>query len=435
MVGMKINIIIKLLQIKLRKSFLSNRKKIRAYQLRKFRKHQKLLQESEFYHLISKQQLNLNHYPVIGKTIFMEKFDQINTVDIKKQDAIKIATGAEKSRNFSSKINDITIGLSSGTSGNKGVFLASSTERALWVAAILDRVISFKLKKRKIAFFLRANSTLYESVKSVFLKFHYFDLLLPFKVNYNSLCELNPDILVAPPSVLMQIAQTLSYENKQLTPEKVISVAEVLEPQDKNYLEKIFEQTIHQVYQCTEGFLASTCKYGVLHFNEDFLIIEKKIIDLQSSRFHPVITDLYRISQPIIRYELNDIIIPKSSCKCNSPFLAIEMIEGRSDDVFIFANEDNEQIEIYPDFFRRCIILSSDYITNYQLIQYTPNLLVCFIEVSQNLEQIQLLIKKNILDFLDSQQIKNVSLEFINTLRIKPGDKLKRVINEYRKTI
>ena len=97
-----------------------------------------------------------------------------------------------------------------------------------------------------------------------------------------------------------------------IKPQKVISVAEVLTPEDKAYLSNIFKQTIQQVYQCTEGFLASSCEHGTLHFNEDFLIIEKKYIDHEQSRFHPIITDLRRRSQPIIRYELNDYYSRKS---------------------------------------------------------------------------------------------------------------------------
>ena len=83
----------------------------------------------------------------------------------------------------------------------------------------------------------------------------------------------------------------------------------MLYPEDKAYLERVFGQHIHQVYQCTEGFLASTCTEGVLHFHEDFLIIEKKYLDETKTRFHPIITDLKRFSQPIVRYELNDIFM------------------------------------------------------------------------------------------------------------------------------
>ena len=39
---------------------------------------------------------------------------------------------------------------------------------------------------------------------------------------------------------------------------------------DVEKIKKAFKKDIiHQVYQCTEGFLGYTCEYGSMHFNED----------------------------------------------------------------------------------------------------------------------------------------------------------------------
>ena len=46
----------------------------------------------------------------------MENFDELNTVGIKKDKAFEIAINGEKTRDFSGKYRDITVGLSSGTS-------------------------------------------------------------------------------------------------------------------------------------------------------------------------------------------------------------------------------------------------------------------------------------------------------------------------------
>ena len=78
----------------------------------------------------------------------------------------------------------------------------------------------------------------------------------PMQENLILLQKDKPDILVAQPSVLNEIAKSVENNSINISPSKIISVAEVLEPQDKLYLEKIFRQTIHQVYQCTEGFLS-----------------------------------------------------------------------------------------------------------------------------------------------------------------------------------
>lgn len=225
---------------------------------------------------------------------------------------------------------------------------------------------------------MRANSNLYNSVQSKFLQFEFFDLLQPLEEQLDRLNNLNPSILVAQPSLLLELAHKLEEGLVRIKPLKIISVAEVLYPEDKQYLERVFGQIINQVYQCTEGLLATTCKYGTLHFNEDFLIIEKKYIDKDLTRFHPIITDLLRTTQPIIRYELNDIIHEKKDCLCGSKWLAIEKIEGRSDDILHFY--DNEEIKIFPDFFRRAILMSSDKIKDYTLLQTDSKLLELYID-------------------------------------------------------
>ena len=96
-----------------------------------------------------------------------------------------------------------------------------------------------------------------------------------------------------------------------ICPKKIISVAEVLEDIDRDFISATFKQTVHQVYQCTEGFLATTCKQGTLHMNEDLVHIEKEYLDQEKGIFVPIITDFMRKTQPIIRYRLNDILIEK----------------------------------------------------------------------------------------------------------------------------
>jgi len=334
----KLQILYYYLQFRWRKKYQFNKEELVKNRRKLAKRWRQNLQKSTFYQsFINKQ---LSDFPIISKSEFMNNFDLINTVGITKKAALEIALKAEKSRNFSPMINGVTIGLSSGTTGNKGIFLATQTERAKWVAAVLDRVIGLELRKRKVAFFLRANSNLYESVGSTLLKFRFFDIKSNMQKNTIDLILFQPHILVAQPSVLREIAHI--YQANKITnfPEKIISVAEVLEPEDKQVFEQVFQQKIHQVYQCTEGFLAATCEQGNLHFNEDFLKIEKHFIDENKNRFHPIITDFNRTSQPIIRYLLNDIIHEGEPCTCGRKTMTIEKIEGRADDVFKFQHKE-----------------------------------------------------------------------------------------------
>ena len=301
---LKIRIILQLFKAFFRPKF-TNRQVLTQYQQERLAKHLAWVKShSPFYKKL--QNVDFQELPIFDKSKMMENFDDLNTKNIKKETALRIATAAENSRNFQETLPEgITVGLSSGTSGNKGIFLATESERAQWVAEILQRVLPIRLgKKQKIAFFLRSNSTLYQSIKSNFFDFHFFDLAKPFPTLIEQVFDFQPDILIAPPSALLEIAQKIEQDNLSFCPEKVVSVAEVLEKDIQKRLEAVFKQRIHQVYQATEGFLGSTCAHGTLHLHEDLIYFEKKYIDDAQTAFYPIISDFNRRTQPMLRYEL-----------------------------------------------------------------------------------------------------------------------------------
>ena len=281
------------------------------------------------------------------------------------------AVDSETSRDFEPTIEGITVGLSSGTSGNRGLFLASSSERAIWVAAVLQRILGWSFKKRKIAFFLRANSNLYSSVQSNFLAFKYFDLLKPLQEHLARIQQVQPDIVVGQPSLLVRLAHAQNDGRISIRPQRVFSVAEVLSTEDEALISQAFDIRVDQVYQCTEGLFGQTCAHGTLHLNEDWLIVEKEWLD--DTRFIPIITDLKRESQPVIRYRMND-ILHVGTCSCGSKMQAISRIEGRMDDVLELGGAT-----IFPDFIRRAIVGAHPDITDYQVVQTSPQTLTLFL--------------------------------------------------------
>lgn len=369
--------------------------------------------------------------PKMNKTVMMEHFDEINTKKIKKEKAFEIAFQAEETRDFSSMIRDITIGLSSGTSGNRGLFIVSEEERNRWAGTVLAKLLpNGILKKEKIAFFLRANSNLYESVTSKRIVFSFFDLLDSLEKHIENLQLLKPSILVAPPSMIRMLAEKKEQELLDISPKKIISVAEVLEPLDQEYIERVFRQKIHQVYQCTEGFLGFTCEKGTLHLNEDVVYIEKHFLDEEKVKFSPIITDFSRKTQPIIRYHLNDILtIKRGGCSCGSVMTPIEQIEGRCDDIFHFLNKDKEVTTLFPDFIRRWIMTSSDDIEEYRIIQHSHDMLEIQLKIKQEKEKenIQKQIKETIISFLGRRDIIIPTIQFTLYKQNEKGVKLKRV--------
>ncbi|MFE8702038.1 F390 synthetase-related protein [Cytobacillus sp. FJAT-54145] len=408
------------------------RERLDKFQQKKIQRHLKfVLSHSDFYkkYFSSFSIKNWTTLPTINKEMMMQYFDELNTVGIQKDEAFQIAFRAEKDREFSPTINGITIGLSSGTSGNRGLFIVSPRERFRWAGVVLAKLLpGGLLTNHRIAFFLRANSNLYTTTKSKKIQFSFFDLMDDFGNHVDRLNQYEPTILVAPPSMLRFLAETKLAGKLEIDPIKVISVAEVLEDIDKNIISKAFNQKVHQVYQCTEGFLGASCEHGTLHMNEDIIAVQKEYVDEDEWRFTPIITDFSRTSQPIIRYHLNDILIErKESCPCGSPFLAIDRIEGRTDDVFYLRKMEDEELRpIFPDFFRRAMMESSDYISEYRVIQSSPQLLEIQIKWEKGYNE-QKQVEESIHHLCESFSVSKPEIHFVSYAEQVKGVKLRRI--------
>jgi putative adenylate-forming enzyme len=359
----------------------------------------------------------LSKFSIQQKAEFMRDFNQINTCGLSLSDAMDVAVKSEESRDFKPTISGITVGLSSGTSGNRGLFLASDQERAVWVAAVLQRILGWSFRKRRIAFFLRANNNLYSSVQSRFISFKFFDLLEPLADNLRNIGRMKPDVVVGQPSLLIRLADAQIQSVIDIAPSKIISVAEVLSKEDENHIQATFGIDVDQVYQCTEGLFGQTCAHGTIHLNEDWLIIEKEWID--DTRFVPIITDLRRESQPVLRYRMND-ILHAGSCKCGSKMQAISQIEGRMDDVLILG----EDITLFPDFIRRAVVGAHPDLVDYQVVQISRHELSLYLSHQAHWRLASEALQKMLL----RHGLTDIIITYTNSKIHSHGSKLRRII-------
>jgi len=318
----------------------------------------------------------------ITKTEMMSNFSKLNTVGLSLEAAMEVALAAEHSRDFSPELNGVTVGLSSGTSGHRGLFIVSPQERADWAGQMLARLLPHPLpwpRRDRVAFFLRANSTLYESTRSVRVRFEYFDLIEELSEQLPRLEALAPTILVAPPSTLRMLARRRIEGTLSLAPIKIISVAEVLDPVDERLIRRAFGQTVHQVYQATEGFLGHSCSWGTLHLAEDVVAFDREPLD--EHHFVPVITDFRRVSQPIVRYRLNDVLrLRPVPCRCGSVTTALAAVEGRDDDVFVGRRADGSERPLFADFIRRAVLTAPVEVLDYGVRQTAIDRLELYVD-------------------------------------------------------
>lgn len=332
----------------------ASRDKLVAWQERRIRQHLEWVSgHSPFYAGFAGKPLS--DWPVMNKALMMEHFDQLNTVNVTKQEAFDFAYGCESQRAFSSTLRGLTVGLSSGTSGRRGIFLASPSERALWAGAILGKMLPDMLwSSHRIALFLRAGSTLYDSVSSRRLSFRFYDLASPMSEHIANLNAYKPDIIFAPGTMIGLLAEQV--DTLAFRPKRIVACAEVLYPDVVGLCEERLGVSPEQIYQCTEGFLGCTQR-GSFQFNEDLVHIEPDWLDKERTCFRPIITDFSRTSQPIIRYMLDDII--RLEPEARGVFQQIGRVEGRCDDILQAKGTDGKAVKLFPDYLVRRILFTT----------------------------------------------------------------------------
>jgi len=347
-------------------------------------------------------------WPLMDKSLMMANFDQMNTQGLHSQPLLDIALQSEKDRDFSRQVGKFSVGLSSGTSGKRGLFVVSPEEQQLWAGGMLAKMLPDGLfAGERVALFLRANNNLYQSVNNRWLSLAYYDLFQPFSSHLQPLGKQAPTIIVAPAQVLRELAFSVQRGELRLQVKKVISVAEVLDSQDRLLLTKVFGE-VGEVYQATEGFLAATCRYGTLHLNEEFVHIEPQWLD--EHRFTPIITDFTRKTQPIVRYRLDDVLVAREEkCLCGNPARAISHIEGRWDDQLRLADIHGQYQTIFADLCSRVLAISLPLNADYRLTQQDPQTLHLLADCS--LEELALS-KQALISMLDKQGIDTQKLSW-----------------------
>lgn len=360
---------------------LRSRRAVSRRQRRLLKRHLRFLRRGSPYFREMLADGTFDALPLMDKRVMMAHFDRMNTVGANRDEALELAIANERSREFDADLGANSVGLSSGTSGHRGLFVVSPAERDAWVGTVLARTLPRgDLLGHRIALFLRADNSLYESVGSRAVSFRYFDVYADMTENVARLQEYRPTILVAPPSVLRVIAEAAEAGEFDVVPKKVYSVAEVLELADADRIRRALGQPVlHQLYQCTEGFLAHTCERGVIHLNEDAVLFEREPLDAE--RFVPIVTDLRRRAQPIVRYRLGDVLRAKSQpCACGSALAAIDRIEGREGDTLLLRGREGGEVRVFADVMARALLFAEGF-DEYRVVQTAASRLEIALDV------------------------------------------------------
>jgi putative adenylate-forming enzyme len=300
--------------------------------------------------------------PVMDKTLLMANFARYNTAGIT---AGQIRTTLDSG----DRIGGLTVGASTGTSGNQGLFVISDAERYRWLGSILAKTMADLLwHKQRVAILLPRGTGLYDSANQVQrLQLRFFDVTQGAGALRAELEAFDPTVMVAPPKVLRVIAE----DAFKLCPLRVFSAAETLDPIDRPIIEAAFGVPLGQIYMATEGLLGVTCRHGRLHLAEDSVHFEFEPVG--NGLVTPLISSFRRQTQILARYRMNDLLrLDPAPCPCGTPLQAVSEIVGRMDDCFHFLGLREAQM-LTPDVLRNTVVMADHRITDFRLIQTGPH--------------------------------------------------------------
>jgi phenylacetate-CoA ligase len=151
-----------------------------------------------------------------------------------------------------------------------------------------------------------------------------------------------PNFITAYTSTLELIAREQEAGNLRFGEclEQLTSISEPLPEDAAQRIEKAFGAHVSNVYSVAEC-MALTCGCSVSHgshLNSELAILE--VVDADNrpvpdgaSGNKVLLTNLYNFAQPIIRYEIDDIVkFSRESCSCGSLLPLIQSVEGRTQD-------------------------------------------------------------------------------------------------------
>lgn len=188
-----------------------------------------------------------------------------------------------------------------------------------------------------------------------------------------------PHLLHGYPTVLELLCWQRRSGALRIEPDMITAGSEPLTPSCRAAVAAAFPRAqLVETYAATECVpMATSCRLGHLHLNEDACVVEP--VDDQGQAVpegqlgaRVWVTNLLNLAQPIVRYELSDQVrLIASPCLCGSPFARLE-VQGRSDDTFWLRAADGGW-QAHPPIPLELIFLRVRGLLQYQLVHVHQN--------------------------------------------------------------
>jgi putative adenylate-forming enzyme len=304
-------------------------------------------------------------FPVVAKQDVMRRFEAFNRLGLTASRMWEMIERGETPEGYD-------VGCSTGTSGNRGLYLISDIERFVWLGTIIAKALPISLRQR-VAIVLPRSSRLYEAAnESKILKLLFLDLREGLQAAAKALAAFEPTVVVGPPKALRWFAEN----GTAISPRLMFSSAELLDPPDRRSIEQHFKLKLREIYMAPEGLFGVSCEHGTLHLAEDVVHFEFEPIANAADLVTPIVTDFTRRTQIMARYRMNDILrLDRNRCACGSALQAVSEIIGRRDDVFVLPNRDSSKppVMLTPDLLRNAVLGADRTIDDFRVRRVEEN--------------------------------------------------------------
>ncbi len=191
---------------------------------------------------------DFHQLPTINKAVMMEHFDGLNTCGLNLEEVMTYAVEKELNQDYLGYYLDrYVVGLSSGTSGNKGIYVTPKEMTNRLPFVFLARSgIPMKLLPYRILFMLRVFSQGFDDINAPLIKLNYLSTMTPIDEVIETINRQRINVLMAPPSLIRLL---IPHRDQIRVPiNMIVSYAEVLEKEEKERFERFFNSQVIEIY-------------------------------------------------------------------------------------------------------------------------------------------------------------------------------------------
>jgi phenylacetate-coenzyme A ligase PaaK-like adenylate-forming protein len=330
----------------------------------------------------------------------------------------------------------------SGTSGTVGYYVFS---KEAWIQGASQAARMAPLRWRRRTAFVAATRGHFAGASLMLTgnagsnRFFYnvrtFDVGRPLPSIIKELNAFQPRNLSGYATMLKQLAEAQERGELRIRPEHVGNGGEPLLPDVKAYLERVFGVPVMNAYASSEHLYMGLTFPGSdrMHLLEDDLIFE-----LHSD--HTCVTNLFNDVMPLIRYRMDDVLVPVKESDNPLPFTQVKALVGRQEHALTFVNEHGQSDFIHPIVIVELMIPG---LNAWQVVLTSPTSFVVRAVLAGSLtrEEQQLTLERTQQKFralLDEKEMSNVvfEIEERQALEVDPrSGKFLLVLNEREPTL